>query len=317
LYSVFNFTETPHPTPDDLFGNQTYVSEQLKLYWTKREGAYTITHFGGNVVTFLPLPNITSDYESIVHLAESSIPKSLQGSSTSYLEGYKTQRAIIARMYGSYNASVQETGFGGGATMPITLVKPLSRGTINIISSNILDEPAFDFGVFTHPADIEIVVAALKINRELMKTSPMQELGPVEIAPGANITTDEEIKRALRASMVPTYSHPCCTCPMMPEALGGVVDSDLLVYGVEGLSVVDASIMPMIPATHLSATVYAIAEKVGILTFVLWVNAGLIRVVSRLRISLKQGTACLTNTTFTDDFNLYRVNLMSTRASLS
>ena len=49
---------------------------------------------------------------------------------------------------------------------------------------------------------------------------------------------------------------------MMPEHFGGLVDAELLVHGVSGLSVVDASIMPMIPATHLSATVYAVAEKV-------------------------------------------------------
>ena len=105
------------------------------------------------------------------------------------------------------------------------------------------------------------MLAALRINRAMVNTPAMQELRPVEIVPGANVTTDDEIRDALRSNMVPTYSHPCCACPMMPEHLGGVVDSELLVYGVEGLSVVDASIMPMIPATHLSATVYAVAEK--------------------------------------------------------
>lgn len=48
---------------------------------------------------------------------------------------------------------------------------------------------------------------------------------------------------------------------MMPEELGGCVSDELLVYGVKGLSVVDASIIPMIPATHLQATMYAVAEK--------------------------------------------------------
>lgn len=62
--------------------------------------------------------------------------------------------------------------------------------------------------------------------------------------------------------MQPTYSHLCSTCSMMKREYGGVVAPDLLVYGVRGLSVVDASIMPLIPATHTSATVYAVAEKV-------------------------------------------------------
>ena len=48
---------------------------------------------------------------------------------------------------------------------------------------------------------------------------------------------------------------------MMPLALGGVVSDQLLVYGTKGLSIVDASVIPLIPATHLQATMYAISEK--------------------------------------------------------
>ena len=291
LYPVFNFTSPIHPTADDLASNKTYASEQLDLYWTRREGAYTITHQAGNVVAFLPLPNMTSNYAAIVDVAKSSIPDSLkQPSLSTYLRGYKAQRSIIAGMYASTNASVQETGFSSGSVVPITLVKPLSRGSIAIKSTNIFDEPAVDFGVFTHPSDLEIMVAALRVNRQQMQTPAMQELKPIEVVPGANVTTDGQIKEALRASMVPTYSHPCCACPMMPRELGGVVDPDLLVYGVEGLSIVDASVMPMIPATHLSATVYAVAEKVGHRYLDLSSTSWLIGIDIRLRISLKQDT---------------------------
>ena len=101
-----------------------------------------------------------------------------------------------------------------------------------------------------------------------MATNAMMELGPVELAPGANLTTDEELKGALRRQMQPTYSHLCSTCSMMRRDYGGVVGPNLLVYGVKGLSVVDASIMPLIPATHTSATVYAVAEKVSLFVFI-------------------------------------------------
>jgi len=62
---------------------------------------------------------------------------------------------------------------------------------------------------------------------------------------------------------VDTENHHAGTAAMLPRDLGGVVDPELKVYGVQGLRVVDASVMPMIPATHLQATVYAIAEKVS------------------------------------------------------
>lgn len=90
---------------------------------------------------------------------------------------------------------------------------------------------------------------------------------PFEILPGANVTSDKGLTEAVRTYSTPTIGHALGTCAMMPRALGGVVDPELRVYGVGGLSVVDASIMPMSPATHTDATVYAVAEKVSFVCF--------------------------------------------------
>jgi len=247
-----------------LTSNQTYAAEQLALYWSNRQGPYTIVNQGGNTVAFLPLPSITSDYQSIVDLARSQSVPSLYPDNydSSVLAGYEAQRLAILRLYTSTLTSVQETGWNGGSVMPVTLVKPLSRGSITINSTDVLAPPIIDFGTLTDPTDLETLIAALRINRAFIATPPMRELRPVELSPGANLTTDQQLREALRGMIQPTYSHPCCTCPMMPRELGGVVGPDLTVYGVEGLSIVDASIMPLIPATHLSATVYAVAEKV-------------------------------------------------------
>jgi choline dehydrogenase-like flavoprotein len=57
--------------------------------------------------------------------------------------------------------------------------------------------------------------------------------------------------------------HPCCTAAMMPKPKGGVVDKDLKVHGAKGLRVVDMSVLPLVPAAHLSATAYAVGEKVS------------------------------------------------------
>jgi choline dehydrogenase-like flavoprotein len=124
-----------------------------------------------------------------------------------------------------------------------------------INSTDPLSAPLIDWAALTNPVDLEIMVAAVRKQRELMATEAMMELGPVELTPGANLTSDEQLRAALRQQMQPTYSHLCSTCSMMKREYGGVVGPDLLVYGVQGLSVVDASIMPLIPATHTSSTV--------------------------------------------------------------
>lgn len=245
--------------------NQTYASEALTLYWAKRQGPYTIVNQGGNTVAFLPLPEITSNYQSIIDLANSESASSVYSADdATVLAGYEKQRSIILGLYGSTASPIQETGFNGGTVMPVTLIKPLSRGSVTINSTDVLTQPLVDWGALTDPVDLETLIAALRINRALIASEPMQELTLIELSPGSNVTTDDELKEMLRGLIKPTYSHPCCTCPMMPRELGGVVGPDLLVYGVGNLSVVDASIMPMIPGTHLSATVYAIAEKVSL-----------------------------------------------------
>ena len=97
-----------------------------------------------------------------------------------------------------------------------------------------------------------------------MASSPMTQEGiaTYETTAGANNGDDyEAIKNFIRGAAVSTWAHPVGTCAMMPRDMGGVLDSNLNVYGVQRLRVVDASMMPMIPGGHTSTTVYAVAEK--------------------------------------------------------
>jgi len=186
------------------------------------------------------------------------------GADPTILAGWRAQRDLILNLYASPQATVQETAFGGGNTVPVAMLKPLSRGSILINSNDPLAPPVFDYGTFTHPTDLDIAVQALKKNREWMASEPMQEVGAVETNPGTNVTTDQEIAASIRTFATSTWAHPVGTLSMMKKEYGGVVDSNLRVYGVRGLRVVDASIMPLIPATHTSSTVYAVAEKVSL-----------------------------------------------------
>ncbi|KAA6411678.1 MAG: hypothetical protein FRX48_04959 [Lasallia pustulata] len=263
LYASYNFTSDIVPNAGTLLSNTTYAEEQLALYYSKRQGAYTICRYSGNAVAFIPLPSVTQRYQSIIALARSYSPGAFYPPHTdhSIISGYKVQRDLILSLHASTATSVQETAFSSSTVIPLTLIKPLSRGTVLINSTDPLAAPLIDWGALTNPTDLEIMVAIVRQQRKLMATEAMMELGPLELTPGANLTSDDQLRAALKQQTQPTWSHLCSTCSMMKREYGGVVDPDLLVYGVQGLSVVDASIIPLIPATHTSATVYAVAEK--------------------------------------------------------
>lgn len=255
------------PNADTLGKNKTYAAEQLELYWEKRQGAYTQAHNSGNTVAFLPLQNITSEYQEIIDRSVAlSEPSPSSGHGRDDIDpvdlGYLAQREIILKHYASTETSVGEFAWGTGSTLPIYNIKPLSRGWILIDGTKPLTPPTVDYGTFNDPTDIEIMIAVVRKNREMIASPAMRELTPVELMPGMNVTTDEQIEEVLRAQTSPTGLHLCCTNAMMPREIGGVVDAELRVHGTRGLSVIDASMMPMIPAAHTSATVYAVAERV-------------------------------------------------------
>jgi choline dehydrogenase-like flavoprotein len=76
-----------------------------------------------------------------------------------------------------------------------------------------------------------------------------------------SVTSSGDLEAYLRTVFRPSFAHPCGTASMLPERFGGVVDPDLRVWGTKRLSVVDASVIPFVPATHICTTVYAVAEK--------------------------------------------------------
>lgn len=111
------------------------------------------------------------------------------------------------------------------------------------------------------PIDCEIIVLGLQLNTKLINTKAMRELMPEPES--AFDTTDGKALMRQVMDKIATERHPSGTAAMMPLELGGVVDSELRVYGTCNLRVADASIIPIIPSAHLQARVYAIAEKVS------------------------------------------------------
>ncbi|PPJ52201.1 hypothetical protein CBER1_10358 [Cercospora berteroae] len=230
-----NFTGWSGPTPDWLFwanaSHPDFVQEQWKLYTEAKQGAYTLPATGGCDVAFLPPQNVTQQHEAIIDAAKKvdlaqCMPR---GASDSVLRGYQAQQDILLKYYGSPRTAVQESAHNGGSGLAFVHLKPLSRGSMLINSTDPEDDPVIDFGTFMHPSDLDIMVAIYRKNMEFIRSGPMQELGTTMPDAEANAESDEEIIELLRNTTQSSWQHPVGTMAMMPRELGGVVDPELSV----------------------------------------------------------------------------------------
>lgn len=138
-----------------------------------------------------------------------------------------------------------------------------SRGSVHITSSDVTTKPKIDFKYYSHPLDLEIHARHIMQLEKILQTEPMSSYikpGGKRLPEGYDTSSVAGAKDLLRAFSTTNY-HPCGTCSMMPEEVGGVVDERLRVYGTQNLRIVDASIMPIIPRGNIITTVYAVAEK--------------------------------------------------------
>ena len=147
---------------------------------------------------------------------------------------------------------------GHGYSSHVILLRPKSRGKISLKSADPRVPPDIDPAFLEHPDDVEVMLKGFKMVRELDKAPGLAEIRGEEIFT-ADARTDDEIRENLR-QRVDTIYHPVGTCKMGSDAMA-VVDNKLRVHGIEGLRVVDASIMPTIVGGNTSAPTMMIAEK--------------------------------------------------------
>jgi choline dehydrogenase len=138
-------------------------------------------------------------------------------------------------------------------------MRPESRGTIHITSANPRQAPAINFNFLSSPIDAELTVRAIRIARSIMTARAVEPLRVTEMAPGENLTTDDEIIDWVKRAAETTY-HPVGTCKMGTDPLA-VVDARLRVHGISGLRVADASIMPVLTSGNTNAPSIMIGEK--------------------------------------------------------
>jgi choline dehydrogenase-like flavoprotein len=148
---------------------------------------------------------------------------------------------------------------GHAFTFGPTLLHPYSRGEIRLRSSNPLDAPAIRANYLSDARDVAVMVEGLKLSRALANTRALAQYRGRELHPGPEAKGDQALRAHLR-KFVETLYHPVGTCKMGNDD-GAVVDSELRVHGVEGLRVVDASIMPTVVGGNTNAPTIMIAEK--------------------------------------------------------
>ncbi|KAF5024624.1 hypothetical protein F66182_3388 [Fusarium sp. NRRL 66182] len=237
----------------------TFASDMMALYKSNRTGPYA--NPTSEFVMFLPTSNFSSNATALYQAAREQNPGHFLPEDTppSVLEGYAKQHALLTAGLAS-DAETPLEVFWSDGTLAFGVQHPFSRGSVKLVSKDPLEPPAVDPGFLTNPIDMAIMVDAVKFARAFAATAAVASLSPVEIVPGANITADADIESFIREN-IGSFAHYASTCRVGPRRTGGVVSDDFRVHGVQNLRVVDASVIPLLPAAHTSTTVYALAEK--------------------------------------------------------
>ncbi|REC96600.1 choline dehydrogenase [Kushneria indalinina] len=159
----------------------------------------------------------------------------------------------------SYNgkSAVQAHGFQAH----VGSMRSKSRGRVKIKSRNPDEAPSILFNYMSETRDWEEFRDAIRVTRRIIEQPALDAYRGREIAPGPDIQSDEQLDEFVRHHAETAY-HPCGTC-RMGEGPDAVVDGQGRVHGMEGLRVIDASLMPIIVTGNLNATTIMMAEKLA------------------------------------------------------
>jgi choline dehydrogenase-like flavoprotein len=148
--------------------------------------------------------------------------------------------------------------WGHGFSCHVCVLRPKSRGRIGLHSADPLRPPLIDPNFFGEPEDLEVMLRGFKLMQRIMQAPGLAAYGGKDVYT-ANAKGDDDLREALR-QRADTIYHPVGSCKMGDDDLA-VVDSELRVHGLEGLRVVDASVMPTVVGGNTNAPVIMIGEK--------------------------------------------------------
>ncbi|MFZ5733389.1 MAG: GMC family oxidoreductase [Pseudomonadota bacterium] len=149
--------------------------------------------------------------------------------------------------------------YGNGFSCHVCLLRPKSRGSVWLKSADPMQLPMIDPNFFGDPDDLETMVAGYKTTRRILDAPALKAIETEDLFT-ANVRTDDDIRNAIRARADTVY-HPVGSCKMGVNDPLAVVDPALKVYGIDGLRIADASIMPTLIGGNTNAPSIMIGEK--------------------------------------------------------
>ncbi|KAG8159015.1 hypothetical protein KVR01_011458 [Diaporthe batatas] len=250
------------------------IAQAMQEYIATQDGP--LASLGVHTYAYLPLP--AQDQEALkAELDQQEIPEDPR--SQAYYELAKDTLLDPNQPSAAFMTAIGQTNYpkdlnnasatsepspGKFITFGAMLSAPLSRGSVHIASSKVQEPPVVDPGYLTNPLDLEVIARHLLRIKPLASSTPFQKLLKQPLAfrfPSEDFNGDLQAAKEYARANLGSMWHLAGTNSMLPREKGGVVDSRLKVYGVEGLRVVDASAIPLVSTANLQATVYAFAEK--------------------------------------------------------
>ncbi|CAE6364331.1 unnamed protein product [Rhizoctonia solani] len=256
-------------TFDILRNNATFAAEAQAQYAATHDGIYAATH---SAFSFINLASYVNN--STIQAMKTKLDQEIATSGTTALE--RAQFAIQKKWldqklghteiimypgYFAFSAPKENTAY---ISLLLAIQHPFSRGNIHIGSADPLVKGIYDPKYFSKSIDLDTLVEAVKFGLKISKTEPLASSVVGRQDPAPEVTSDEDIAAYIKTYVESVY-HPIGTAALAPKALGGVVNNKLKVYGTTNVRVVDASVIPIHMGTHITRTIYGIAEKAAVL----------------------------------------------------
>lgn len=264
-------------TSIDLLRNATYAAQQQELYSAGEQSLLENTGSAYSFFTTAQLASANNDTSLVTHLTSLALASADPANAIdAHKLTYLTNRTLASQVpefetifsdgyTGIQKGYPSSTSSNSSSPHFFTLIgipqHPLARGTCHMNTTHPTTPPIINPRYLTNPYDLATLTILSKFQRTLALTHPLSTYWESEYEPGTQTAqTDSEWRDYARNASFTIY-HPVGSCAMLPREKGGVVDTALRVYGTRNLRVVDASVVPILPAGHVQTLVYGVAER--------------------------------------------------------